>query len=562
MAAQSVARRQPSRNRRNRRRRRPTPPVSLSVAATLGVLLLAECGGGAGTDDAGQSGELAGDTPTRLSRTGSAAPATPLRATEGAPPRAPLQRGEELIRVVTANIDLDGADEQVLIFRDGPSTELPIRLGVVDYDSVRRTYFRTWEGQTGATNARTIELSLVDVVGDHALELVARGINGRGDQTIDIFRKTPSPAQIGLNFSMILSVEVAGVIELEAAERPSSYVVGRRNGPSFPVVTYTSDPQANNITDLIKTSYFWEYSAGRYVGTEPQRIPGEQVEDTQLRELYASREPDGFEALIAGPWYRMLQARPGTPLDLRMEVIHFDVAKRRVSLFSGDVQEIYIWNISRRTLCCSLQIRVHNESIPSIEKKITVTARSLRELHVAIQGVERSDRIEAGYQKLDDDLQAQLVDVAGHQAAPAELQLGGLYRDAGGDTILFEAPSFTWSGPDQSESGGYAIHDIGEQVLVLRVLSRSGLTLAHRSFILQYDEQLSGERLVRSILLQPARLTVDGPVARTDPARRFEQVEFISDGDDASAATANVVVVPGDAEQDSAEAPAASGDSP
>ena len=34
--------------------------------------------------------------------------------------------------------------------------------GHIDYDSVRRTYFRTWEGETGATNARTLELSLID----------------------------------------------------------------------------------------------------------------------------------------------------------------------------------------------------------------------------------------------------------------------------------------------------------------------------------------------------------------------------------------------------------------
>ena len=469
-----------------------------------------------------------------------------LPATEGAQPRAPLQRGEELIRVITANIDLDGADEQVLIFRDDASTELPIKIGVIDYDSVRRTYFRTWEGETGATNARTLELSLIDAIGDHALEIVARGINGRGDQTIDVFRKTPSPARIGLNFGLILSVEVAGEIEIESADRPNSYVVGQRNGPSFPIVTYARDPQANNITDLIKTSYLWEYPSGRYVGSEPERIPGDQVEDTQLRELYASREPAGFEALITGPWYRALQARPGTPLDLRLEVIHFDVAARRVSIFSGDVQEIYIWNLSRRTLCCSLQIRAHNESIPSIEKKITVTARSLRELHVAIQGVERSDRTEASYEKLDAELQAQLVTADDRSASPASLQLGGLYRDADGETILFEAPSFTWSRPEGSESGGFAIHEIGEPVLVLRVVSRSGLTLAHRSFILQYDEQLRGDRLVRSVLLQPASLTVDGPVARSDAARRFEQVEFLTDGDDATATAANVVIVPSD----------------
>ena len=147
------------------------------------ALLLTGCGQAAQTEAASDSGELLVHTPTRLSRTGSVTQVSQMPVTEEALPRAPMQRGEELIHVVAANIDLDGAAEQILIFRDGLSTELPIKLGVVDYDSARRTYFRTWEGETGATNARTLELSLIDVVGDHALELVARGINGRGDQT-------------------------------------------------------------------------------------------------------------------------------------------------------------------------------------------------------------------------------------------------------------------------------------------------------------------------------------------------------------------------------------------
>jgi hypothetical protein len=193
-------------------------------------------------------------------------------------------------------------------------------------------------------------------------------------------------------------------------------------------------------------------------------------------------------------------------------------------------------------LCCSLQIRAHNESIPSIKKKITVSLRSMREVLVSVQGVERSDRTEATYARLSGELQKQLLEGDVVTTGPADLTLTGLYRDADGETILFEAPSFTWISDVGTESGGFAVHSFGGPVLVFRVLSRSGLTLSHRSFALRYEEQQSGERLVRSILLQPATLTVDGAVAQSAPALRFEQVEFLTQGEVSASASGDIII--------------------
>ena len=82
------------------------------------------------------------------------------------------------------------------------------KIAVIDYDPIRATYSRTWESLTNATNFRLLDISLKDVVGDHNLEIVCRGMNDGGELTLDLFRKTPSPTGLGLYFTEILRIVV------------------------------------------------------------------------------------------------------------------------------------------------------------------------------------------------------------------------------------------------------------------------------------------------------------------------------------------------------------------
>ena len=92
-------------------------------------------------------------------------------------PKVPLDEREKLIKVINTNLDLDTNDEQILVLRQKEDPQGVLKIAVIDYDPVRTTYSRTWESLTNATNLRLLEISLTDVVGDHNLEIVCRGMN-------------------------------------------------------------------------------------------------------------------------------------------------------------------------------------------------------------------------------------------------------------------------------------------------------------------------------------------------------------------------------------------------
>ncbi len=217
-------------------------------------------------------------------------------------PKVPLDPGEKLLQVLNVNLDLDITDEQILILKKKGEVEAPITIVVVDFDSVRNSYSRTWESSTGATNIRTFTVTLKDLVGDHNLEIVCQGTNNQRELTLDVFRKAPSPTGLDLYFTAICQIVSDGSIEIQEIERSEGYRRGQKNGPSFPVFSYTQDRESENPLDLIKHSYYWQYQQNRHVHTSLEKLPGRVVEETQLVELFASTQVDSIEKYLAGPW--------------------------------------------------------------------------------------------------------------------------------------------------------------------------------------------------------------------------------------------------------------------
>ena len=504
----------------------------VAAAVTAAALLAGGCEAARGANPAREA------APTARPAAATAAVAAVTPAPALAPdavenePLVPLQSTEELIRVITENLDDDESDEQLLLVRSaGTATEEPanpaLKLVVVDSAGSGPTHRRTWGAETRAVDPRTFNVQLQDLVGDHHLEIVARGINARGERTLDLFRQAPFGAQLA--FTSVLSVAAQGTIEIQEQERPESYVQRQTLGAPFPIVVLATDPQGSNVTDLLKTTYRWQQEAARYQALPAERIPGAVVEERQLRELFASSATETFERFLAGPWYRPLEPGAAGPLTRGTEVIHFEPERRRITLFDGDVQEIYTWEVSHRLLSSRLGIWVRNELVPSIQKTINVEVTSLRDLRVVMKGRERGDYADHHYEKLTTGLQTELARATAVDPGLVELHLSGLYRTDHGDTIIFESPRFTWLMGSESESGGYAIYSVGQPVIVFKVMSPGGVTRELRSYTLEYDEHLVGDRLFRSILLRPATLAVDGVSLEARTALRFEQVEIVQE---------------------------------
>ncbi len=435
-------------------------------------------------------------------------------------PRVPLDRDEALIEAINANLDLDTIDEQILILKKKGEAESPIHVAVVDFDSVRDRYTRSWESSTQATNPRTFNLTLKDIVGDHNLDLVCRGTRSTGELTLDVFRKTPSPSGLGLYFAPICQIVADGSIEVQEAERSEGYQLGQKNGPSFPIYAYTQDKESSNILDLVKFSYYWKYQQNRYELTSVEKVPGEVVKEQQLAGLFSSKSVAAFEQYLDGPWYRPKSAEADE------EMILFLPAEKLISIYSGDTQEIYQWQESYRMLTNRLTIVAENESIQSLNKRILVEVKSSNSINVTIVGSESWDSSTGSYVKLNEDLQRKFL--AGQKKvreASAQVRLTGLYRSQAGAEIIFEPPRFTWLEGEKAYSGGFTLFYAGDMVLYFKGLNENGLATGDRIYMLKYNEAAEGDQKVRTLVLTPGRLNVHGVEMSSGDELVFQQIE-------------------------------------
>lgn len=503
-------------------------------ALAAGIVLAGGCGEERSADPAGETPAAIG--PVRPPATADAELPAPALTTDTVEnePWAPLQSGEELLWLMAGNLDGDEGDEQLVLVRAEVEGNPVIKLIVVDAAGPGSPHRRTWEAATRATDPRTFNVQVQDVTGDHQLEIVARGINASDQRTLDVYRQAPAGPQLA--FVSILSVAAEGAIEIQ----------DRTPGVPFPIVVQATDPQGSEVTDLLRTAYEWRAQDERYHALPTERIPGAVVEERQLRELFGSRGTAAFEEFLAGPWYRMIEPGQGRPAG-GTEVIHFEPEQRRITLFDGDVQEIYTWDVSHRLLSSRLGIWVRNELVDSIQKTINVEVNSLRAIRVVIKGRESGDYADHHYEQLTTSRQVELTRSAGVDPRPLDLPLSGVYRAADHDqTIIFEPPRFTWLNGTDSASGGYGLYSVGQPVIVFKIMSPAGVTRELRTYVVEYDEHRIGDRLFRSLLLRSATLEVTGVVATAATGLRFEQVEIVQEETAADDAGAIVVVTPDD----------------
>jgi hypothetical protein len=433
-------------------------------------------------------------------------------------PKVPIERSEKLIQVVSWNLDLDMSEEQILVLGRKGDPEAALRIAVIDFDTVRGAYFRSWEGTTSATNPRLFEVSQKDLVGDHNQEIVCRGINSRGEQVLNVFRKTPAPSGVGLYFTEICQIVSNGSIEIQEIERSEGYRLGQKNGPSFAIYVYSRDQASANLLDRIRYTYQWQYQQNRYVLTGQEKLPGAVVEEQQLQELFADPSVEAFERYLAGPWY--LAGSEG-----REEIILFSPEQREITVYSGQVEEIYIWQTSFRSLPNRLYILGANESIESIQKRITVEVAALNTIDVSILGSEQWDRSGGRYLKLTEELQEQLLKKKQTEVKPARILLTGVYRDDQGTEVIFDPPRFTWIGDKRQFSGGFAVISLDKTVLYLKGLDENGLPVQEATYIMDFKESRSGQNVQRTLTLVAGRLGVHGVEPLSEQKRVFVQRE-------------------------------------
>lgn len=421
---------------------------------------------------------------------------------------------EVVVDVMEANLDLDVIEEQVIIYKQREDPLDLIRLVVLDFDNVRDTYVISWRGATRATDRSTFSLSFLDITGDHDIELVAMGSNAVGDQSIDVFKRTPPPTGIGLYYRPIASVAAAGSIEIDEFERSGAYQNGLSWGRPYDIRVQSPDEDSNDIMDLIETTYSWLAREDRYVVAGRNAVPAASVGDEELNRLYRGDEDD-FMDFLRGPWFRSSGNSSGTIL------LHFDPAEERITFLSDDIQEAFRWDNSSKTIYQNLQINLTNESIASVRRYGVVTVESLNSIRVSIHGSEMWD---GTYRKLSADLQQALVGPSYRGISLSDLSLSGLFSGEAGMEVFFSQPFFTLRENDTERRGGFALFEYGGLVLQLKILDDAGRVVETRTYRAEFSEEEGQDRVIRRLVLRPATPTVSGVIADRGSPIRLEQI--------------------------------------
>jgi hypothetical protein len=290
-------------------------------------------------------------------------------------PAIDLREGEVEIATITEDFDSDGADEQIVAYRNLTEKDNPIYITYIDYDETSKTFKRFWSAPTYITKQGTLSLYTMDLTGDHCNDIIVTGMNQNDEQAFSVFKlsqdsRTP--------YKVIAHIVVDGSVSVLETERSQAYQFGFANGASFSIVDRRRDTTSGNALDQIESRYIYNTVKDAYDKTSSVRIPGAQIEAEQVRNLL-SGDKHNFEQFIDGLWYHV--SDEGTVDD--DQYIYFDTASRELIFYNDNAQQVYKWQTSYPTRY-GMYISSQNISVPSLERKITLELESLESVRVRV----------------------------------------------------------------------------------------------------------------------------------------------------------------------------------
>jgi hypothetical protein len=420
---------------------------------------------------------------------------------------ASLDRADRPVAVVNANLDADPQEEQVVAVQRRDDPAAPVRLLVLDPEFPRGRGARvTWEAPTLAASARAFSLSVKDLVGDHGLQLAAAGTSSKGRFTLDVFRRA---AADDLVFAPVCQV-IADEIQIEETPRTEAYSSGLRNGSSWPVISWVRDAESGNPMDLVRIRWSWRPALNRYAAESPEKVPGEQVGQEQLRQLYADLRPAAFEGFLAGLW-----TQTPAPASRPAVVVQFDVDSRRIAINDGDTLESFAWRDTVRTLFDRIVVVAENEAASQIRRTFSIRATDAAAVTVSIRGDNEWDARELSL--------ARLPDRTTGPAVAAALRPVGEYAAADGTTVRFENDVLAWTAGAGSRPGTWVSFVLGSRsILTVRFLDGTRET---RSWLAGVKETRDKTSVTRKLTLLPVNLTAEGWEETAGDTLEFAQSE-------------------------------------
>jgi len=439
-------------------------------------------------------------------------------------PKIPIKEGETLLRVININLDLDRQDEQILVLKDKDDISSLIRIAVLDYEGVIKNYRRTWEGKTSSVNIRGFNITLSDLIGDHNIEIICSGVSLDNKQSLTVFRKSKKDIDTGIYYSKIYDFVANGTIEILESKRDVSYESGMRDGKSFPIIATVVNPDSENIMDLIKYTFFWDFPSKQYIKAKEEDILGEKLAEDKLSEIYNGTDEEFIE-YISGPWF--LNTDPDYILDINANM-------NQINFYTQDVQEVYNMKNAYKVFRNRLWVGGENELINYVENEIYIKLEDINVISVSIKEIDIQTRRKSPnelwtgrFYRYNTDLD-NVDEFALHNEHPF---LFGKYIGDTGAEIEFDGSEFHFISDIESFQGGISLFSTNVPIFNMRIMNSSKISIENRVFRYEYEENILGNTIQRMLTLYPGLMGISGFEQLDQPFERYQQIEIIEDED-------------------------------
>jgi hypothetical protein len=296
----------------------------------------------------------------------------------GDEPRISMENGELIVSVLSGDFDGDGAEEQIIAYRDlaAPAAGPPsVSIACIDYDENSGEYVRVADFKTPVTRPGTLALYTQDLIGDHQDCVMVTGMNDQDDRTMSVYRWEPGGASAVKRIAEITS---DGSISIQENDRPVAYTQGMTGGQSYAILVRTRDALSGNPLDQIETNWIYNAASGVYERRGAVRLPGARVESRALRDVL-SGNARRFEQFAGGLWYHV--SASGT-ID-NEQYMYFDTENREIIFYGDNTQQVYTWRSSSPTRF-GIYISSQNISVPTMQRHIDLELESIDSMRVRV----------------------------------------------------------------------------------------------------------------------------------------------------------------------------------
>ncbi|HCM25504.1 MAG: hypothetical protein A2Z99_11365 [Treponema sp. GWB1_62_6] len=373
-----------------------------------------------------------------------------------------LKDGEVAISVLTQDFDGDPQDEQVIAYCQSSQSDSPVNIAYADFDEATGGWVRVWDAPTAATRSRTVSVFAKDLLGDRSICVVAAGMNGLGEQTLTVFRKSQVPDREP--FERIAELSTDGSVAILESDRSQAYLLGIATGTGFRIATYGRDFESSNILDQIETTYAWDPATGRYERIGAARLPGTQIEQRRVRELLDG-SPDKFERFLDGLWYFVGASGTGE----EKQYVFFDTQRRELVFYADDTQEVFAWQNSNSTRY-GLYLATQNISVVTLRRLIDIELESADSIRMKVfEDVKLKIGVGGRWDGTYRKTAAAAVQDKGNPGEGAGARLDATYESPSGNIYFTKDGNFSLQLAGAKTEGSYAFFRIGPlELLELR----------------------------------------------------------------------------------------------